>query len=492
MRVGVRLRKSVTTSTLAPVVPQDLESHDDGSRHRSTGGNSERNAGPQRGSTDPTIHPPDTAGPVGSYPVRDPSPPGAAAPSPSHPPQSERGNLDRAPPVPPIRVGVRRSVPLEDVPPGDPEGALDSRAGSAPTGTAGPRRQVVVFLRKADEHPRVSKAIAKMHHEGIPHDQAIAKALAMERAGRLDDEGEYLHVGMEKGVTTFRHPTTGEERKGTVHALGLGGATIVDDDTGEAHQVAHGQYTNPVKAKDGKKEDGPGDWKKATQDHLELGPRSRLAVHAAACHAAEAGCTKPHELKRDDVKVSGNRTSFGVTSKVDDPYVAATMRWLKQQPGDDRDLFSWQGAGGKRERLTAESLAAYRSRLGQVGSEEDKGDGYQAAKAMRKAVDDVDLAPLERWKVQGYDAVLRKSAIGLHVLSLEGGGLALPFHVLVRNPGEAHRIADEAATDLRKGHTPKDGVFRALDLPRLRATPTPEPMQLGTGRRPIGVMVRRA
>lgn len=41
---------------------------------------------------------------------------------------------------------------------------------------------------------------------------------------------------------TFRHPDTGEVRRGAVHAAGERGATIVDHETGEAHKVPHGHY----------------------------------------------------------------------------------------------------------------------------------------------------------------------------------------------------------------------------------------------------------
>lgn len=44
-------------------------------------------------------------------------------------------------------------------------------------------------------HPeRVSKAIALMVKEGIPQKQAVAKALSMEREGRLRADGSYKPV----------------------------------------------------------------------------------------------------------------------------------------------------------------------------------------------------------------------------------------------------------------------------------------------------------
>jgi len=46
-----------------------------------------------------------------------------------------------------------------------------------------------------DKHPeRVSKAIALMRKEGVPEKQAVAKALAMMREGRLREDGSYKPV----------------------------------------------------------------------------------------------------------------------------------------------------------------------------------------------------------------------------------------------------------------------------------------------------------
>lgn len=45
-----------------------------------------------------------------------------------------------------------------------------------------------------------------------------------------------------KKSATFRHPETGEVRTGALHGSGARGATIVDHESGEAHQVQHGHY----------------------------------------------------------------------------------------------------------------------------------------------------------------------------------------------------------------------------------------------------------
>lgn len=50
-------------------------------------------------------------------------------------------------------------------------------------------------LRTHAHSSRVSKAIAAAMKEGYDQHQAVAKALAMNRAGRLRNDGSYRHVG---------------------------------------------------------------------------------------------------------------------------------------------------------------------------------------------------------------------------------------------------------------------------------------------------------
>lgn len=41
----------------------------------------------------------------------------------------------------------------------------------------------------------VGNKISKLRHEGVKQDQAVAEALSMKRAGRLDQLGNYKRVG---------------------------------------------------------------------------------------------------------------------------------------------------------------------------------------------------------------------------------------------------------------------------------------------------------
>ena len=41
---------------------------------------------------------------------------------------------------------------------------------------------------------RVAKAVGRYRREGVPEDQAVAKAMAAEKAGRLREDGTYVKV----------------------------------------------------------------------------------------------------------------------------------------------------------------------------------------------------------------------------------------------------------------------------------------------------------
>ncbi len=53
-------------------------------------------------------------------------------------------------------------------------------------------------LRQKLHDTRVGRAIALLIHEGVPQPQAVAKAMAMEHAKRLREDGSYRHVGEAK------------------------------------------------------------------------------------------------------------------------------------------------------------------------------------------------------------------------------------------------------------------------------------------------------
>lgn len=339
--------------------------------------------------------------------------------------------------------------------------------------------RAVVVLQKGGQTAASISSMVPEDLEGVDEqDDHYASGAGPQTLGYPRGADSVRPVTCEMDKAVYRDPKTKAQRSGTPIAYGSSGATVVDHQTGAAVRVDHGHHWE---------EDEPEakpSWKKTAQEHLELGPQSSHAIHALAAHACEAGCEAPHALKRKDVSISGNRVSFGGKA-VEDPYVAATARWLVDRDGPDEDLWSWE-SGGKRQRLTGESIAAYRAKHGCLPSA-IKAEAPKPAKrpamtmkpvvrprpapgAMRKAaiLEAMHLACVDvgqRWKVAGYDAVMRTNGT-VTVLSLMGKGLALPFNMLVRSVADARAKATSAAAAFDKGEVPFDGVFRALELDR--------------------------
>lgn len=334
--------------------------------------------------------------------------------------------------------------------------------------------RAVVVLHKSGLTAGSLSAVVPEDLEGVAQEEHDPNDPGPQTVGYPQGASSVRPVVMSKA--TYRDPRTKAQRKGTPIAYGAKGATVVDHQTGAAVRVEHGHHWE-----DDEPESRPS-WKKAAQEHLELGPTSSHAIHALAAHAAEAGCEYPHELKRKDVSISGNRVTFG-GKPVDDPYVAATARWLVDRDGPDEDLWSWE-EGGKRQRLTHESVAAYRAKHGALPKPVEAEPPKPAKRpkatmkpvvrpvtsAMRKAAAGRAVIALaetkpdgRRWKVGGYDALLRSNGV-VTVLSIMGKGLALPFNMLVRSLADAQRKATDATAAFDRGELPKDGVFRALEI----------------------------
>lgn len=178
--------------------------------------------------------------------------------------------------------------------------------------------------------------------------------------------GRGRHMVGEHGPKTghdvdFRHPVTGDQRKGMVHASGHKGATVIDHETGEAHRVDHGHYQAKHPADDrphmqggdqegaeGGQEDGAGQWSrdelvayanerfsrlKATgatlqafrehiDHHLDLGTTNARASFAAAAVLVDQGIAPPAvamatpeqlEVEGDEVRATHNMDGQQVT-----------------------------------------------------------------------------------------------------------------------------------------------------------------------------------
>ena len=89
-----------------------------------------------------------------------------------------------------------------------------------------------------------------------------------------------------------------------------------------------------------------------------------------------------------------------------------------------------------------------------------KPDRTPMAKASAQAYDlPVVVPPYKTWKVDGYTVMLRKSASGIESMTLEGPGLDLPLHEIVRSDAHAQQIARQVIDRVRRGRAPNRGVF---------------------------------
>lgn len=358
-------------------------------------------------------------------------------------------------------------------------------------------KRLVIQLRKAGLTAGSIAAMVPQDLEGVGRvgrvvtrqDEALLDDDEQDGEDRPDSDGPQ-QVGPPRGASSVREARDEEMTKGTRYktpkgsgtgtpiAYGVKGATVVDHRTGTAVRVDHGHYLH-----EDEDEDKPS-WKETAASHLDLGPRSPLAIHAVHALAADAGCEESHACKRKQVSVGGHKATIGGKS-VDDPRAAAITQWLVDREGPDEDLWSWE-EGGKRKRVTAESVAAYRAKIGALPPPEATTTAGPAPRskaqpklalrtgkaAMRKADTRRAVTALHgipastgsaRWTLRGYTAELRHSK-GLAVVSIMGKGLALPFHILVKDEKEARIKAADAVANFERGTVPFDGVFRQLVL----------------------------
>lgn len=87
-------------------------------------------------------------------------------------------------------------------------------------------------------------------------------------------------------------------------------------------------------------------------------------------------------------------------------------------------------------------------------------------RTMRKAWDQ-SVRPIE-WKEGDVLFTFRKATTGVGVLTARWPGAAMPYHVITSDVTEARNDAQEIVSALRKGATPKRGVFRREDAPAPR------------------------
>lgn len=270
----------------------------------------------------------------------------------------------------------------------------------------------------------------------------------------------------------FRHPDTGEETQGHLHATGPVGATVVDG-RGAVHKVPHGHYMHADEA-------GPGDGdqgddkpsaavvKKAALKHLELGADQPLAVYAAAALLSKklGGVEHAHDLKSEEVTIANPyaRVERGKLQTDLEPLVKTLAALKKKTPSGP--LFVVDG-----KPITADALTLYVQRFGTPGKgvggrdvrPANPGDGEPMAKAAASALDLPVLGEAEsEWEHLGYHCSFHKGDHGLGHLMIEGPNMPLPLHEVVGNAIAARAVASLVVANLRAGKAPGRGVFQAV------------------------------
>jgi len=209
----------------------------------------------------------------------------------------------------------------------------------------------------------------------------------------------------------YRHPESGEERDGHVHAGGSKGLTVVDEETGQAHKVPHGHYVvHPD-------EDGT--------------PASKAKQQAAAEAQAQAAKEKPAE----------------------DP------RAVAQQKHDA------EATHGKLRELAHELPAA----LAEARRDLRMGTGSRAAQAAAAALFQAQAGqPLRKVS----DLKLDGKTVKCHDAEVEDEALATYLLALVKMKKPAMNVVDNAeqrACDYLNGHI-GDAEVTPDDLRQLAAT----------------------
>ncbi len=88
--------------------------------------------------------------------------------------------------------------------------------------------------------------------------------------------------------------------------------------------------------------------------------------------------------------------------------------------------------------------------------------------AIRSALDAPMSTGSVSFDVGAYLFTFREAATGLPILTVTGGALPMPYHMVVRGISDARQRAPAVASDFDAGRVPDEGVFRREDDGALR------------------------
>jgi hypothetical protein len=273
----------------------------------------------------------------------------------------------------------------------------------------------------------------------------------------------------------FKHPGTGEETDGHIHATGQMGATIVDGD-GATHKVPHGHYLHHQDPKQIDKDRVV----QAAKKHLELGPKAAMAVYGLAALMSAGGVKNAHAMKVGDVTVRKTDALIKPDKlRVAEPEIVQALKAM-QLGKDPRDpLFQIDGAPIDPAALT-EYVRRYGDSQGQAGGPPMRAPsgpapgktppaGGAKPKPLAKASPialvvpfrGVDRPAERTWLEDGWTCEYREADSGMGYLTMRKANSTLPYHEVVGSIALAYSMSRRMAEEFRAGGIPWKGVYAA-------------------------------
>lgn len=295
----------------------------------------------------------------------------------------------------------------------------------------------------------------------------------------------------------YKHPETGEDHNGHVHATGHKGATVIGQD-GSAHQVPHGQYLHHDE------DSGPdGEALKETAlRHMGHGSHSRMGMLALAALLQLGGVADPTALKGSDLEARESDVLIQPDKlRLHEPPEAVQLLsdmvaragdgavFAPSEGGEIRlrdvkeyvDHFSGGGTSSSSEpepmekavrllppgvHLVPLEKADVKAHTRRLASGSAYGYVSINGSSLEKAVPSALVLPvfgdpLKTWHQRGVQCEYRESRPGVGWLTLRGGKLLpLPYHEIASSLEKAVVLARRLTRELQLGEMPFKGVFK--------------------------------